>query len=146
LEELLLETKSVVDAGYDPITRNFRCPVCGRIEAVYSAITEHLHDEHVVADKDHFDSWRAVAEGKVSFYFTGSEAWRTWFVNPSEILTCTTCGATYGATCGASGVTFGGRGIRHQQSMLAPSSELYPYRQAIRNLWPEFASHPVFED
>jgi len=109
------------------------------MEAVYSAITKHLHDEHVVADKDHFCSWSAVAESKEIYYVPGFVAWEAWYARSSGILICTTCGVSEGVVAYM-------QNIKHQQSMLVPSSELYPYRQAIRNLWPEFASHPVFKD
>ena len=137
------------DTGF-PVIR-IVCPVCKCHFMEHQSLREHLVDAHVLRDLKHFQNWTSAVKKTVnsSYEWIGTPlkrdaAWKPWrltLLGAGDInldIRCPECNEI--KMIEASGP------IIHHLGMLDQSEHLFPYREAILDLYPEFATHPVFED
>ncbi|KAF1982449.1 hypothetical protein K402DRAFT_195359 [Aulographum hederae CBS 113979] len=149
--ERVNEQTAVAEAGYDAASCDTVCPACPFTVSDHGAFASHMTEQHLVVDSGHYFAWQeACPKGSND---AGSLPWEVWSRNvpaaePPVCPVCYYCPDT-------SSRDYSGRvKLTHHISMLRPSSEIYPHREAILKLWPDFggsgsgwkAPHPVFDD
>lgn len=147
-DERSLERSSVLSKGYDGLTGAVICPVCDYRSASIPEFTEHLEDEHVLAE-DHrgfgayIRFWGPSREVWDRYRYR-HDKWVAWQDLPYRFyrsigFTCNYCSRLFPAE--ASDTSY-----RSHVELLKSSQELLPYRRQILQLLTNFAHHPVFDD
>ena len=130
------------------------CPICKSTHADHEVFREHLLANHIIKNNQHYRIWMDHVEETLdncSVTFdrspTGlSEAcvWKAWrFDWPATVkanikLHCPACNV-------AESVGHG-NAARHHLSILTDNETLLRFRREILALYPNFATHPVFDD
>jgi hypothetical protein len=131
-----------------PTTRiGINCPMCADILQTHESLRDHIDGEHLVVEheKAHFQVWRQHAIGSSDFsQSTGSRHWlhwREWERLKSKMTIW--CPRT---SCGYFTMRNTSSKIDHQKSMLVAPAAIRPFHQAILKLYPDFITHPVWDD
>lgn len=140
--ERIASSTEIAALGFDPLNGYVICPLpsCGMTLPDISAFRLHLID-HTVIDPNHFHDWKNEVS---SFVHDASCPWDKWsplyrYSSNKELeLVCPTCGEVSKGSFGDS--------FTHQLDLLKDPKEFYGCREQILRLYPEFGSHPVFED
>ena len=117
------------------------CPVCSSTFRDHAALEVHIDGAHLVAkdQQEHFVLWQRYARG--------SDVWSTkqkfppfnsW--TPRKYWHDVRCPACEYSEKRDPGV------VDHQTVMLADPKDIKPYRRGILRLYPDFATHPVWND
>ncbi|KAL1614162.1 hypothetical protein SLS56_012172, partial [Neofusicoccum ribis] len=147
-DERSLERSGVLSKGYDSLTGAVICPACDYRSASTSEFTEHLEDEHVLAE-DHrgfgayIRSWGSARKEWEREYFCHDKlaAWQ-------DLLYAFRHEVGFACKYRSHDFSTGGAdaGCRSHVELLRSSQELLPYRRQILQLLPNFAHHTVFDD
>lgn len=123
-------------AGFDADSLDYICPVCNGVFRELASWRNHIVTDHLVTDALHFLQFRDSFHRGPTFMvpWIGFSGWR--IANNDPIL-CVHCLERRGNSDG---------NIDHQLQLLRNPQEIYPYRRAILALWPQFGTHPVFDD
>ncbi|OCL15100.1 hypothetical protein AOQ84DRAFT_136847 [Glonium stellatum] len=148
------ETSVIQRMGYDAETGKIICPLCKALLCNHDRFITHLEYDHFIADPAHFSKFK---ESTNDMPLPGPRySWKSWM--PHSYLTVlgsnwTMVGSNWtglqGRTCPtyrqpASSGDRPGHVDHHLQ--LRADLDVRPYRWDILRLWPEFDSHPVFND
>lgn len=113
-----------------PTTLVVVCPVCSAKLASHEEFSLHMMKTHVVSDVEHYRTWIEYLFNVPSKKGKSSQI--------TKDLKCPVC--NHSET-----VNFP-EDAQHQLSLLKDSTQLVPLRRQIRSLWPDFATHPIFND
>ncbi|KAI9765527.1 MAG: hypothetical protein M1840_007353 [Geoglossum simile] len=135
LEDLMKHKAEIAEAGYDIPSGHVICPVCNQTSASHNQFIEHLTLHHLVLDGEHYAAWRTEFRSHCYWTYLPWIGWGDRML--SRTLVCPTCGL---------GVFLGPNfSYTHHLVLLAPFDWINESLQKkILNLWPAFASHPVF--
>ncbi|KAF2453574.1 hypothetical protein BDY21DRAFT_121141 [Lineolata rhizophorae] len=125
-------TERVVD-GYDLAKCCIVCPLCKHSCSDGIQLKNHLEDKHLFIDLAHFAKWAK----RVSQLFPDTCPWHfilQWIRNEARIRTDEIC-----QVCHV-------RDHSHHMNLLHVSGEVFEKRREILKIWPNFWSHPVFDD
>ena len=127
------------------------CPICKCRCMDHQSFQKHLVDTHILKELDHFQKWSSAVEGMISSTYewigtppTGDATWTPWrltLLGADHIdleIHCPECKEIEAIEAGGP--------ITHHLGMLVQPEHLSPYREEILDLYPEFATHPVFDD
>lgn len=126
---------ALLECGYDSNTLNIICPVCRHQFVKRNDWIDHLTNDHLVTDSVHYQTICAQFESIKGY------PWKRWSVEYSyadKSIHCNHCSGTIHSTRFVK--------FEHHISLLRDPEEIRPYRRAILALWPEFGTHPVFDD
>ncbi|OJD30699.1 c2h2 transcription factor [Diplodia corticola] len=111
------------------------CPICDYSSTDIAAIQQHIESEHILTEhgRMHVNAVRSILKPYDKTY---PRVWDHlpygWFA-----YSCPSC--PYEKKEYQSAPT-------DHVGIFKPSDEIYPFRRHILHLWPEFHSHPVFDD
>lgn len=138
------------------------CPICSILSPNLEQFRHHLLASHVFYDSvygpGHFHAWKdslkRIVEGTDDS--SSIEALQPWTrlgklgLFPELIMQCPSCfffvDDGHNDTDAAAMNTIHGHHLALLRSEDATAVEIYPHRMQILRLFPEFISHPVFED
>lgn len=133
--ELRCCQNALLDSGYDSNTLNIICPMCRHQFVNRGDWIDHLTNDHFITDSVHYQTICAQLKSIERY------PWVKWFAEYSyfdKSIHCNHCSEMIHCT------HFGE--FEHHLSLLRDPEEIRPYRRAILALWPEFGTHPVFDD
>lgn len=132
------------DAGYDWNACFVVCPVCPSSSTSFEThkkFLAHLEEVHVATDNT--KAQRCVPkDARRRKTPNGPKPLWERFLDSSRQKVCLGCGEDL-ETHGHLSYT---KSMEHTERLLRPSEELFPFRERILKLCPEFGSHPVFDD
>lgn len=137
--ELRCCQNSILDSGYDSNTLNIICPVCRHQFMKRDDWIDHLTNDHLVTDSVHYQAICTQLKSAVLAWRT-CYPWEKWSVEDfphHELVQCNHCSEMMHCHDDS---------YKHHLSLFRDPEEIRPYRRAILALWPEFGSHPVFND
>ncbi|OCL08970.1 hypothetical protein AOQ84DRAFT_30485 [Glonium stellatum] len=126
--------------GFDPSTAFITCPFldCQIRSQNLTAFHGHIN-EHTISDIDHFTAWRDGISPRMT---DNSAPWQIWVIARADSnIVCPICNTNAEFEWDSLR-----RSVSHQLSLLKPPKELYQYREQILSLYPDFSTHPVFDD
>lgn len=124
------------------VTVQVTCPICSIACDDHASFALHLCETHLIkgGEKEHFRLWRDGVASNIRQHSKVLQPWTSWVVkNIRAEIICTACGSL-----GSSGRH--GSKLNHHISMQVDPEDIRPYRREILKLYPDFASHPVFDD
>lgn len=119
------------------------CPICKYSCNDHAAFENHMDETHLVGkQQSHFQHWRDYARSRNGWKI--SEKFKPWtYWEPQTERDA--CGPFRCPSC-----DFRTRvwvcATKHHIGMLADSEKIRPYRREILKLYPDFATHPVWND
>jgi hypothetical protein len=137
-EDLMKCKAEIAEAGYDIPSGHLICPVCSQTSANYGEFEEHFTLHHLILDAEHYAAWRAGTCLAFPFGVPTRLPWTRWYIrgNQSYVM-CPTCGLKDSISSD--------RFVTHHLGFLAPFDWINESLQKkVLNLWPAFATHPVF--
>jgi hypothetical protein len=137
------EQDRVRKAGYDALTLEVLCPLCGTRKKSHEEMIWHIEQVHIVADRRHFEAWFDYFKQRGGMYpSSGMYSCGEWWIKVAEDthLECPACDFQIDVQAN--------RYTRdpHHHDFITPSIELFEQRRAILQIWPEFEEHQVFAD
>lgn len=133
-EDRVTHQATITSAGFNAINGHSICPVCEFQSSSLQDLHDHIDAVHLVLDPEHFSEWKMTISKSISgplLPWKGCDIVRA----PNNPI-CPVCNNT----------TPPGLHATHHLDLLRDSKELHRYREQILKLYPEFGSHPVFDD
>jgi hypothetical protein len=137
-----------VDAAVTGITIGIACPACSTITSTFEQFRLHLWSSHLLLNSsqgvEHFLAWRDALT-QIRGAFSGIDPWENSMLHHRHTIQCPQCMHS------ASGSSFSSTGLGTQHpGLMKPLDqivlELGPVRMQILRLYPEFLTHPIFDD
>lgn len=146
------------------------CPICHSQCGNHQTFYEHLVEDHIIEDASHFHAWMEhvcdqlteagfdlpyskkpenPAFGRAAWASTLRDpacTWKTWRFIVSGIGRVNLKVCCPVPDCGGSDDIYDGSPAAHHLSLLATDSRILSRRREILALFPDFSSHPVFDD
>jgi len=134
-----------------------RCPVSGTclfLARDHGCLDTHIRENHLLRDAFHFKIWVAHVEEKLAesgYALLGNKSvlkraciWKAWRL---DLLSLDTVELPLNCPfCHEFEYVSHGRPVTHHLSLLTDNVSLVPYRWSIMSLFPDFISHPAFND
>jgi len=118
--------RSILEAGYDPLSAKIICPVCQTQWVTHEDFKNHAESVHIVTDLAHLREFRN------SYKWSGDVFWRYEECPFTEAWLRKCCDSLTDP--------------KHYLNFLHDPEDLRPYRITLLKLLPELGVHPVFDD
>jgi hypothetical protein len=136
------------DAAVTGVTIGIACPACSSISSTFEQFRLHLWSSHLFVDSSqgagHFLAWRDALT-QVRGTFSGIVPWENSMLYHRQIIQCPQC--THSVS--DSSVASTALGTQHP-GLMKPLDQIVlalgHVRMQILRLYPEFLSHPIFDD
>ena len=143
MNERLQDAAVIRQMGYDTETVKVICPLCKLLLHNHGEFAAHLQSVHLTTDSPHLVEFRKSLDNVV-YDCERNVIWCPWWVrygceDTVKFMVCPTCGqpaSTQGPV----------ERINHHLQLLTDQDEVHPYRLDILRLYPDFGTHPVFDD
>jgi hypothetical protein len=133
------------DAAVTGVTIGIACPACSTTSSTFEQFRFHLWSSHLFLDSSqgagHFLAWRDALT-QVRSTFSDIVPWENSVLHRGQIIRCPQC-------IHASSELSTGLGTQHPGLMKSSEQivlELSPVRMQILRLYPDFLTHPIFDD
>jgi hypothetical protein len=136
------------DAAVTGFTIGIACPACSTITSTFEQFRLHLWSSHLLVDSsqgvEHFLAWRDALT-QIRGVFSDIDPWENSMLHHRHTIQCPQC--MHSASDSSFSST--GLGTQHPGLMKSPDQialELGHVRMQILRVYPEFLTHPIFDD